>query len=538
MATEVQMQSGLAEAQRWNALTLPHLIERAGLDLGKPAVVFEGAQRTYGELREASRKVANALIGLGIEPLERVALLSANRLEFIEIEFGISAARGVMVALNWRLRAREVADLLNRSAARAIFVEDRFLGTILELRRAGAVPALRTIIGLERDSCDLTYEEILASSSPERPARAGRMDEPHEIMFTSGTTGEPKGVIWTDGAVLWNSLQQLSDFQLGPQHSSYTTVDQYDLGGRYDFTRSMLHQGATVHVKPSGGFDARQVVSYVAEHRTTHLLWGPTMLYEILRLPDLASYDLRALKMILCGGQTVSRETVLRVQESFPGADFVQAYGLTEGGGTLSFMRASDARARPGSVGKPALHVEMRLLDGHGQEVAEGRAGEIVIRAPSVTAGYWMDPDLTAQRVIDGWLHTGDMGYLDRDGFLYIAGRKSDVIVSGGMKIFPAEIEAVLMEHPSVGEVAVIGLLEEKWGETVCAVVEPALGATVDERELIAHCTERLASYKKPTSVRVVEEMPRTPDGTPHKALLRGQLSGTSGSDSWTGLLR
>ena len=538
LGTAVQMQMDLGQAPPWSWLTLSHLVERAGVDLGKPAIVFEGAVRTYGELRQASRKVAGALIGLGIEPLERVAVLSTNRLEFTEIELGISAARAITVALNWRLRAREIADLLNRAAARAIFVEDRFLGTVLELRRAGAVPALRSVIGLGRDGCDLTYEEILMSTPPDRPSREGHIDEPHEIMFTSGTTGEPKGVVWTDGAVLWNSLQQLADFQIGPRHSSYTTVDQYNLGGRHDFTWPMLQQGATVHVKPSGGFDAERVVSYVAENRITHILWAPTMLYEILRVPNLASYDLTSLRVIVCGGETVSPATMLRVQESFPEADFIQAYGLTEVGGTVSFTRPRDAVAKPGSVGKPALNVEMRLLDSQGQGVAEGVAGEITIRAPTVTAGYWLEPELTAQRVVDGWLHTGDMGYLDGDGFLYIAGRKSDVIVSGGMKIFPAEIESILIEHPSVGDVAVIGLLDEKWGETVCAVVEPNVGSTVDERELIEHCTERLASYKKPTSVRVVEEMPRMLDGMPNKALLRGQLSGTSGSDSWTGSLR
>ncbi|HET9103537.1 MAG TPA: AMP-binding protein [Solirubrobacteraceae bacterium] len=514
-------QIDLGQSARWNTLALPHLIERAGLDVNKRAIVFEDASRTYGELRTYSRRVANALIGLGIERGDRVALLSTNRLEFMEIELGISAARGIMVPLNWRLRAGELANLLRRSGARAIFVEDRFLPNILELRRSGELPDLRTVIGLERGSADLSYEEILHSGADDPPARTGEMAEPHEIIFTSGTTGQPKGVVWSDGTVLWNSLQQVVDYQLGPEHSSYAVIDLYYIGGRHDFTWPVLHQGGTVHIKPSSGFDAREVVSYVAEHRITHVLWVPTMLYEILRLPDLAEFDFSALKMIMCGGQPVSVATTERAQQAFPSTDFIQVYGLTEGGGTVTFVRPADARRKPGSAGKPSMHVELRLADNSGHDVAPGQDGEILIRAPSVTAGYWEDPEMTQRLVVDGWLHTGDMGRMDGDGFLYISGRKGDMIISGGMNIFPSEIEDILREHPSVGDVAVIGLLDEKWGETVCAVVIPAPGADVQERTLIDYCSERLASYKKPTSVRFVADMPRTSAGKPKKFLLR-----------------
>jgi fatty-acyl-CoA synthase len=523
-----QTSAGNGESARWNTLTLPYLVERPGLDLSKPAIVFQDRSRTYGELRAASRRVANALVGLGIEPMERVALLSTNSLEFLEIEVGISAARAIMVPLNWRLRAGELANLLRRSAARAIFVEDRFLPTVLELRRSGQVPDLRTVIGLERGAADILYEEMLASSSEELPERQGQLFDPHEIIYTSGTTGQPKGVVWTDGTVLWNSLQQVMDFQLGPQHSNYAIIDLYYIGGRHDFTWAILHQGGTVHVKPSSGFDAREVVEYVAAHRISHVLWVPTMLFEILRLPELSAYDLSDLKMIMCGGQPVSAVTTEKAQRAFPHTDFIQVYGLTEGGGTVSFVRPEDVSRKPGSAGKPSLHVEMRLVDREGRDVLQGTDGEIIIRAPTVTAGYWEDPELTDRLVVDGWLHTGDIGHFDHEGFLYISGRKGDMIISGGMNIFPSEIEDVLREHPSVGDVAVIGLLDDKWGETVCAVVEPALGTTVDAQELIDFCTERLASYKKPTSVHVIHELPRTVAGKPKKFLLREQFADPS----------
>ncbi len=513
------------QSSRWDRLTLPHLFERGGLDLAKTAIVFEDRSRTYGELRDASRRVANALVGLGIEEFDRVAVLSANRLEFIEIEMGIAAARGIMVPLNWRLRPGELANLLCRSAAKAILVEDRFLGTILELRRSGEVPDLRTIISLDGGAADLSYEEMFSSSSPERPLRVKRLDDPHEIIFTSGTTGQPKGVVWTDGTVLWNSLQQVTDYQLGPQHSTYAIIDLYYIGGRHDFTWPILHQGGTVHVKRSSGFDAEEVISYVAGQAITHVLWVPTMLYDILRLPTLGDYDTSSLKMIMCGGQPVSAATTTQAQEAFPGTDFIQVYGLTEGGGSVTFVPPDAARRKPGSAGKPSLHVEIKLVDNQGFDVAQGATGEILVRAPSVTAGYWDDPELTARQIVDGWLYTGDMGQFDEDGFLYISGRKGDMIISGGMNVFPSEIESVLREHPAVSDVAVIGLPHERWGETVCAVVEAFEGATVDEQDIIEFCSERIAGYKKPTSVRVVDAMPRTAGGKPKKFLLRERFA-------------
>jgi fatty-acyl-CoA synthase len=526
----------LSRASHWDRLTVPYLFERDGLQLDKPALVFEGEQRTYRQLRDASRRIANGLVGLGIGELERVALLARNGLEFMEIEVGIAAARAIMVPLNWRLRAGELANLLRRSQARAIFVQEEFLGAVLELRRAGEVPDLRTVIAIDGGAADLGYDELLASSSPARPQRRGRMDDPHEIIFTSGTTGRPKGVVWTNGTVLWNSLQQVVDYGLGPQSSAHVVIDMYYIGGRHDFTWPILHQGGTVHIKRSSGFDAEEAVRYVAEHRITHVLWVTTMLYEILRLPILDELDTSALRMIMCGGQPVSVATTLQAQESFPHTDFIQVYGLTEGGGTVTFIRPEDAPRKPGSAGKASMHVELRLVGPDGGDVPPGTDGEILVRAPSVTAGYWDEPEMTERLIVDGWLHTGDMGRFDEDGFLFISGRKTDMIISGGMNVFPAEIETVLRQHPAIAEVAVIGLPDEKWGETVCAVVEPAEGAIPDEADIIAFCTQRLASYKKPTSVRVVDELPRTAVGKLKKFVLREQIAAERLSAQRSGL--
>ena len=515
----------LAGLPRWNSLNLSYLFERGGLELDKPAIVVEDQVRTYRDLRDQARRIANALIGLGIEPMDRVAVLTSNCIELLEIEVGISSTRAIMSCLNWRLRRGELANLLRRSGARAIFVEDKFVSNVVELRRAGEVPELRTIIVLGNGAGDLSFDELCRSASAERPLLEGRLDDPHEIIFTSGTTGDPKGVVWSNGTVMFNALQQVIDFQLAPQHSCYVVIDLYYIGGRHDFTWAMLYQGGTVHVKPSSGFDAEQLIRYVAENRITHVLWVPTMLYEILRLPNLAEYDMSSLRMIMCGGQPVSAATTERTQAAFPQTDFIQVYGLTEGGGSVVFVPPQYARTKPGSAGKPAMHAQIRVVDSEGRDAAAGENGEIFVRAPSVTAGYWDNAEMTERLLEGGWLHTGDVGYFDEDGFLFISGRKGDMIISGAMNIFPAEIEDILRAHEAVADVAVIGLPDEKWGESVCAVIEPMPGASIDEREIIAYCQERLASFKKPTSVRVVDEIPKTIGGKPKKFLLRERFT-------------
>jgi fatty-acyl-CoA synthase len=526
-----------SDISRWSWLTVTHLLERPSLELDKPALVFEGETRTYGELRDRARRVAHGLVDQGFEELDRVALLSANRLEFIEIEAGIAGARGIMVALNWRLRGRELANLLRHCQAKVAFVEDRFLETVEELRRAGETPDMRTVIGIPSGG-DLSYEKLCASARAEAPPRQGRLEDPHEIIYTSGTTGAPKGVVWTNGSLIWSSLQQVMDFRIEPESSTYAVIDLYYMGGRHDFTWPILHQGGTAHIKRSGEWGGRAVVEYVAEHRITHILWVGTMLYDMLRVPDLGRYDTSCLRMIMCGGMPITAEITKQAQEAFPQTDFIQVYGLTEGGATATYISPKYAKSKPGSAGKATMHNRIRIVNDQGVECAPTEVGEIAISGPAVTIGYWDNPETTAQTLRDGWLYTGDMGYLDEEGFLYVSGRKKDMIISGGMNIFPVEIEDVLRTHPAVKDCAVIGVPDERWGERVCAVIEANEGAEVDEEEVIAYCHDRLASYKKPSFVREVEAMPRTMSQKPRKFLLREQFADLAQHPAGTSLPR
>lgn len=514
------------QAARWQELALPYLVERDGLELDRPAVVFEDRVRTYGDLRRRARRIGNALLADGLGPLERVAVLTSNRLEFLEIELGIAMARGIMVPLNWRLHRQELAVLLAHTEARVAFVEDRFLGTVQDIIASGDVPSLRSVIGLGPSVTDVPeYDAWCAQSTEDPVAAAGRLDDPHEIIFTSGTTGRPKGAIWTNGTVMWNAIQQVMDFGLRPHHSTYAVIDSYYIGGRHNFTWPLLHQGATVHLRRSSGFDAAAVLDYVVEHSITHVLWVPTMLYDILRLSGLAESDTSCLEMIMSGGAPVPLDMLRAAATLFPSTNLYQVYGLTEGGGSVSLVRPEHAAAKLGSCGRPSMHNRIRIAAPDGGPCTPGEAGEILVKGPAVTAGYWGEPELTAQTVVDGWLHTGDLGYLDEDGYLYVSGRKKDMMISGGMNIYPAEIEAVLQRHPAVVDAAVVGVPDERWGESVCAVVQPVPGQPLSEREVIDFCAQNLAGFKKPKRVVFVDELPRTVSGKIQKFVLRDRLA-------------
>jgi len=526
-ALGAQAKLDTTDVARWSSLNLPYYFGRRGTETTRTAIVFEDRTRTYGELHDRASRVSNGLIELGIKPMERVALLSTNCLEYMEIEAGIAGARAIMVPLNWRLSQPEIQRLLERSESRAAIVEARFLDTVVELLRSGSLPELQTVITLgDGDGGgELSYEEFCASASAVAPALAGALADPHEIIYTSGTTGEPKGAVWTNGGVIFNALQQALDFQLSSAHSTYSLVDTYYIGGRHDLTWALLMQGGVVHFKRSSGFDAATVIRYFAEHRITHGLMTPAMYYDVLRVPDISDYDLSAVEIMLCGGAPMSKAETEAVQRAFPTAAVIQVFGLTEGGGTVTFVPRGYERDKAGSSGRPSIHAEIKIVDVQGAEVGANDDGEILVRAPSVTAGYWDQPQRTAETVIDGWLHTGDIGHLDEDGFLYVSGRAKDMIISGGMNIFPSDVEDVLRRHPAVQDVAVIGLPDPKWGENVCAVIVPVAGGVVDEEEVIAFCRERLASFKKPKFVWVVDEFPRTAAGKVKKYVLREQFA-------------
>lgn len=510
-------------AARWQFLNVSHILERAGVDLTADAVVLGQEHRTYQGLKDQSRRVGNALLDAGTTARDRVAITSRNRIQYFEVEFGVSRAAAILVAMSWRLSPHERVRLLHRSGARVVFADADFVEPLASARAGGELPDLLRIVSFGAcPGADLTYDEFCAGASTDVPAvPPPSMTDVHEIIYTSGTTGEPKGVMWSHGTVMWNNCQQIIDFGLCADDSNYVALDLHYIGGRHDFTLALLQQGGTVHLRPSGGFGAAEALRYLVEHGITRVLWVPTMLHDILEQRDLlAKLDTSRLKMIMCGGAPLSHDTISRAQKAFPHTDFVQVFGLTEGGGTPTFVPQHRLKDKIGSAGLASMFNEVRVIGEDRTPCPPGEVGEIQIRGPAVTPGYWRNPEASAALVEDGWLHTGDLGRTDEEGFLYIAGRAKDVIISGGMNIFPADVEHVIAEHPAVDFVSVVGLPDDRWGETVCAAVRLREGLSASPEAIIDHCRERLASYKKPTSVVFVDDFPMTTSGKVRKAAL------------------
>ena len=514
-------------AARWEFLNVNHLIERDGINPKANAVVIGDESRSYLDLKLQARRVGNGLVAAGVAKDDRVAITARNRIAYFDVEFGVSEAAAILVAMSWRLSGDERIRLLERSKARVVFAEADYVAPLASARRAGLLSDLTTIVSFEDcPDADITYEAFCAASSTEIPdVVPAVMTDAHEIIYTSGTTGEPKGVIWSHGTVLWNNSQQIIDYGLKPGDSNYVALDLNYIGGRHDFTLPMIQQGGTVHLRPSGGFDPVEVINYLVDHKITHVLWVPTMLHDILKQDELLrSVDTSNLRMIMCGGSPLSEDIITRAQKAFPHTDFVQVFGLTEGGGTPTFVPKERLKEKIGSAGLASIFNEIRIMGENGEECPPHEVGEIQVRGPAVTPGYWGNPEASAALVEDGWLHTGDLGRKDEKKFLYVAGRSRDLIISGGMNIFPADVEHVVSEHPAVDLVSVVGLPDVRWGETVCAVIRLRPGQWASEGEIIAYCKERVASYKKPTRVIFVEDFPITVSGKIRKVELVQQI--------------
>jgi fatty-acyl-CoA synthase len=503
--------------QQHDRVSLVANVARHSADPNRVALTLGAETRTYAELVHRATVLAAGLsTSLGVGSGDRVALLCRNRIEYFEIELGVSHAGAVLVAMSWRYAPGEAVAVLSRSGASVAIVDPDFVPVLAAARDSGDLPDLRSVVVFgDAQGTEQRYDDLVRQGEAAgdwAPGHSSRLGDPHEIIFTSGTTGTPKGAVWTTGGLLWNALQQIADFGITGASSTFVSFDLNYIGGRHQFVWSVLLQGGAVHLKPSGGFDPSQVLSAVEQHEVTHLLLVPTMLGDVLDQLSSGPRRTDSLQMIMCGGAPVSESMLADAALLLPDVWTAHVYGLTEGGGTVTFTPRWATRAKPGSAGLPSLNAQLRIASQQA-ESGPGVIGEIEVLAPTLSAGYWAEPEATDQLFHDGWLRTGDLGYLDDDGFLFITGRCKELIISGAMNVFPAEIEAVLESHPAVRRAAVFGLPHPRWGEAVAAAVELGVEARPSEEELIEFCRQHLSGYKKPTRVWFVDQLPRTASG-------------------------
>jgi fatty-acyl-CoA synthase len=478
-------------------------------------VLSQGERRlTNREFHARVGALAAGLRELGVGRGDVVALLLYNHLEFLETVFALNRIGAAFLPLNYRLSPVEWEFILGHSEAVALVTEPEFADAV-----PGAGPRHRILLGARRPGW-LSYEDVVARHHGEHvPVEPVGPDHLQRLMYTSGTTSRPKGVRITHANHLFKNLGHLVEFGLTSADSTLVCGPLYHVGGLDLPGLGTLYAGGSLIVLRK--FDAREVLDTIEAERPTNVWLAPSMMNAVLRLPDLAERDTSSLRFIIGGGEKMPVPLVERIRTAFPGAWFADAYGLTETVAGDTFNDAGHVLSKVGSVGRPVVHLRIRIVDDQGSEVPAGQLGEITLSGPKVFSGYWRDEEATAKALRDGWFHTGDLGRVDEDGYLYVEDRKKDMIVSGGENIATPEVERVLYEHPDVVEAAVVGTPHERWGEVPKAFVVRRPGSAVDAAELAAHCRGRLAKFKVPAAIEFLAELPRTPSGKVLKRELR-----------------
>ncbi|WP_053753422.1 acyl-CoA synthetase [Streptomyces sp. MMG1533] len=485
------------------------------------AVAQEEEQLTVRQLHERVNRLAAGLAELGVRRGDVVGLLLYNRPEFLELVYAASRIGAIFLPLNYRLSEEEWQYILGHAQAKAIITEPEFVPALE--RSAGCLTDLEHRILVGGDTAPapwVGYEELLArhKDAQVEPVDVG-LDDLQRLMYTSGTTSRPKGVRITYGNLQAKNLAHIVHFGLTAADTTLVCGPLYHVGGLDMPALATLYAGGGVVLQRK--FDPVGALHAIQKHRVTNVWLAPAMVNAVLEVPDRDTYDTTSVRFILGGGEKTPEPVLRRIMTAFPNAWFADAYGLTETVSGDTFLDREHALSKLGSVGRPVPHTRVRIVDDTGKEVPAGELGEITLRGPKVFAGYWRDEKATAAALKEGWFHTGDIGHLDEDGFLFIDDRKKDMIVSGGENIATPEVERVLYEHPSVLEAAVVGLQHPRWGEVPRAFVVFRPGTSAGPEELRDFCRARLAKFKVPVRFDVVDELPRTPSGKVLKRTLR-----------------
>jgi HIP---CoA ligase len=510
--------------------TIPGALERAAGTFGDEEAVVDGDVRwSFEELLGEATQVAHCLVASGVGAGDRVALWAPNSARWIATSFGVYLAGAVLVPVNTRFKGMEAAHVLRRSEARLLCASTDVLGTDLVglLEDAGEMPDLRETVILDGPA---RHDVVPWENFSARVQGSGRgaslprvrTGDLSDIIFTSGTTGAPKGAMLAHGASV-RTYEAWSDAVGLQQGDRYLCVYPFfHTAGLKSAVLACVLRGATV--LPHAVFDPAVVMERVSKERISVLPGPPTVFQSMLEHPDRSSYNLSSLRLSVTGAATVPVEVVRRMRDDLKIATVVTGYGLTETTGTVSMCRHDDPpEVIATTVGKPLDGVQVRVVDDEGSTVPPGSPGEILVRGFNVMLGYFADEEATAAAIDeDGWLRTGDIGLIDGDGNLHITDRKKDMFIVGGFNAFPAEIEGIMLIHPSVAQVAVVGVPDARLGEVGQAfVVRRADGEEIDEAALVAWCRDHMANYKVPRHIHFVSDLPLTASGKVQRFRLR-----------------
>lgn len=506
---DATLPSTLADVPRTQARHIPMAV----------ALSCQDRTTTYAELDQCASKVANGLCAAGCSPGDRIAYLGKNSDRYFEVLFGAAKACVALVPINWRLAEPEIEHVLADSCAKIAFVDSENATVVDGLK--DRLPALEQIVEVDGDGAYTSWRDAQKREDPALPV--AEVDVVLQ-MYSSGTTGRPKGVEIVHGAFapLRAAERELGDWAtLSPGDVSLVAMPTFHMLGT-GLAITALTAGARCVVLRQT--DAREALRLLAEERVTHLTSAPAFLGLLLADPHCAEADLSSLRNITYAGSPISPALLERAQAAF-GCYFLQYYGATETTGQVTCLAPSDhldaSPERLRSCGRPIPGVEIRISDSEGSELPVGEVGEIQVRSASLMKGYWNLSGATAEAIVDGWYHTGDAGFRDRDGYITIVDRIKDMIVTGGENVYSAEVEAALSKDPDVAEAAVIGVPHPKWGEAVKAIVVPKTGSRGDANAILKRLRVRLAAYKIPKSIDFSTALPRNASGKVLKRVLR-----------------
>jgi acyl-CoA synthetase (AMP-forming)/AMP-acid ligase II len=518
--------------------TIPAVLRDAARRYGdREAVVDERQRLTFTELAIRAEETARALVATGVEPGDRVAIWAPNSAAWIVASFGVYLAGGVLVPLNTRYKGEEAGHVLRTSGAKLLLTVTDFLGVnhVDLLQGVPGLDGIEETVVLEGPPTEgatplASFLERAHGTPPsviaEREGTVGD-DDTSDIIFTSGTTGAPKGAMLTHGASVrtYEAWSELVGLREGDRY--LLVYPLFHTAGLKSGVLASVLRGATIVPQPV--FEVPAVMKRVAEERITMLPGPPTVFQTILNDPALESFDLSSLRLSVTGAAVVPVSIIKRMRDELRFENVVTGYGLTETTGTVSMCRHDDPpEVIAETVGRPLPGVEVRVVDDEGNDVPRGDAGEFLVRGFNVMKGYFNDPAATDAAFVDGWLKTGDVGFVDDGGNLRITDRKKDMFIVGGFNAYPAEIENALLAHPDVAQVAVVGVPDDRLGEVGVAFVIPTAGHAVDPDEVVAWCREKMANFKVPRRVEVVDALPLNPSGKVMKFKLREQVAGTT----------
>ena len=506
-------------AMSFNLATM--LRESATANPEKPLCHINDLTFTYAQVDEISGRIATSLLGLGLERGDKVAVQLPNLPQFLFTYFGILKAGLVMVPLNPLLRAPEVQYHLEDSDAKILVTFEMFADEAV--KGAGAVDGVTTYVVTmpgndQRPEGTKHYDELYFADDT-REIVPTMADDTAVLLYTSGTTGKPKGAELTHFQLYMNCTVAGELFEFQETDIGVAVLPLFHVFGLSSVLNTSVRYGGTIVLVPR--FELEPVVDAVEKHGCTIFSGVPTMYFGLLQM-DTAGRDLSSLRVGVSGGAAIPGEVIRAFEEKFPGCVILEGYGLSESASTTTFNINAEQR-KVLSIGKPIWGVEVRVVNDDDEELPPGEenVGEIVIRGHNIMKGYYKKPEATAEAFRNGWFHTGDLAYKDEDGYFFIVDRKKDLVIRGGYNVYPREVEEVLFAHPGIAEAAVIGKPDEKLGEEVVAIVAAKPGASLDADEVIAYCKERLAAYKYPREVRIVDELPKGPTGKILKKELR-----------------